>query len=98
MILRYIICHYVRSTLIVTSVQEMLNLFTSKYYMYWKKIKMQTKSPKDDELEFLFKFIGWFINCWRVKVVLAFIKSIVPHNSQSKVQCRMLNGEANFDF
>ena len=59
---------------------------------------MQTKSPKDEELKVIFNFTECLIGCWRVKIVLAFIKAIVSHNSQSKIQCRMLNGEANFDF
>jgi len=59
---------------------------------------VQTKSAKGDELKVLYKFTGGLTGCWRVKVLLAFIKAILPHNSQSKMQCRMLNGEANFDF
>lgn len=59
---------------------------------------MQTKSPKDDELKVIFEFTECLTGCWRVKIALAFIKAIIPHNSQRKIPCRMLNGEANFDF
>lgn len=62
-----------------------------------RNFKMQTKSPKCDALKVLY-ITGYLISCWRVKVVLAFIKAIISHNSQSKIQCRMLNGEANSDF
>lgn len=46
---------------------------------------MQTKSPKADELKVVFKFTRCLTGCWRVKVILAFIKTIVPQNSQSKM-------------
>lgn len=60
---------------------------------------MQTKSPKHDVFEVLFKAIEWLIGCWKVKVVLAFVESIIPHNSwKKKIQCRMLNGKANLYF
>lgn len=42
---------------------------------------MQTKSPKHDVFKVLFKAIEWLIGCWKVKVVLAFVESIIPHNS-----------------
>lgn len=45
---------------------------------------MQAKSPKDDELRFLFKFARCLISCWRVKTVLTFIEAVLLHTAKAK--------------